>query len=197
MADRQAVFGKQGLGLGPAEAGLEGRGHRDQVDSHEPVEAGEVEADQAGVPLTPSGQAARHTGAAAEGHDRDVVLDRRGQDRCHLVVAARPDDCVGRVVEVAGTGAEQVGGRLAARAQSAYVVVEEHVVVADRAPQRPERVLREAGRRQDTDDGLDCVGGPEDRLDERAGALRQWCGGGRVAPALGVHLSRHALQCDM
>ena len=197
MADRQAVFGKQGLGLGPAEAGLEGRGHRDQVDSHEPVEAGEVEADQAGVPLTPSGQAARHTGAAAEGHDRDVVLDRRGQDRCHLVVAARPDDGVGRVVEVAGAGLRRSGVDLPRvrrrRTSSSRSTWSSPTALRSAA----ERVLREAGRRQDTDDGLDCVGRPEDRLDERAGALRQWCGGGRVAPALGVHLSRHALQCDM
>ena len=109
------------------------------------VEAGEVEADQAGVPVAARGQAARHAGAAAEGHDRDVVLDRHGQDRHDLVVAAGPDDGVGSVVEVAGAGAEQVGGRLAARTQAAYVVVEEHVVVADRAPQR--RRARPAGER--------------------------------------------------
>ena len=109
VAEGQVVLREQGLGLGAAEAGLEGRRHRDRVHRDQPLHPDQVEADQAGVPLAPRGQAAGHRGPAAERNDREVVLDGVRQDRGDVVVAARSDHRVGGVGQVAGAGPEQVG----------------------------------------------------------------------------------------
>ena len=60
------MLGQQRLGLGAAQAGLEGRGHRDRVDGEQPLHPDQVEADHAGVALAPGDQAAGDRRAAAE-----------------------------------------------------------------------------------------------------------------------------------
>ena len=146
MADREAVLGQPGLGLGAAQTGTEGRGHRDRVDL-DVGEPAQVEADHTGVPVPAGGEATGHAGASAERHDRDVPPDGHREDVGHLVVARRADHRVGGVVEVAGAGAEQVGGRLAAGTTPADVVVGADVLVADHRGEGSEHLGGEADRR--------------------------------------------------
>ena len=201
MAEGQAVLGQQRLGLGAAQAGLEGRGHRDGVDVDQALHPAQVEADQAGVAVAARGQAAGDRRTAAERHDREVVLDREREHGRDVVGTAGTDHGVGCVGQVAGPGAEQVGGRLAAGAQPAGVVVGEHVLGAEEVAQALQQ--RRLDRR-DRQRGFGH-GGPLDQaeghLDQAAGGLGQGGGGGGVTPALGVHLDGgllggHVLQCD-
>ena len=129
-----------------------------------------------------------------------------GEHGLDLVVVGRAHDGVGGVGEVAGAGAQQVGGRLAPGAQAPVLVAEQDVLGADRGPQvarappsgsdgggrrRGGRGRRVAGAEREVDQGAGGLGG--------SGARR-----GGVAPALGVHLGladrcrggSHVLQCD-
>ena len=82
---------------GPAQPGLERRGHRDRVDGEQPLHPDQVEADDPGVPVAAGDQPTDHRRPAAERHDGDPV-PRRDLEQClHLVVVARAHDRVGRV----------------------------------------------------------------------------------------------------
>ena len=198
VAEGQAVLGEQRLGLGAAQAGLEGGGHRRRVDGEQPLHPDQVEAEQAGVPLAPRGQAAGHRRAAAERDDGEVVLDGVRQDGGDVVVAAGPDHRVGGVGQVAGAGAEQVGGGLAAGAQPPGLVVGEHVLGAEQVAQAVEELGREAGRGQRS--ATRRPGARRGRTPSRSGRARPR-GGRRRRPgrpsgwgaSRGV---RHVLQCD-
>ena len=141
-----------------------------------------------------------------------MVLDGQGEDAGDLVVAARAHHDVGGVGQVAGAGAQQVGGRLAPGAQASRVVVDVHVVGADHVAQRGQHAVAEPHRGQlDVGRGGRLVQA-EGELDQPAGGLGQRGRGARVAPALRVHLARvrtggrgavgnsgvvgHVLQCD-
>ena len=137
------MLGQQRLGLGTTQAGLERRSHRDGVDVEKPVQPHEVEADHAGEAVAHGRESAGDGGASAEGDHRDVVPHRDRQHRLDIIGGAGADDDVGSVRQVAGAGAEQVGGRLAAGAQPPGRVVGEHVDVAERLAQR----VDEAGSR--------------------------------------------------
>ena len=89
MAEGQPVLGQQRLGLGAAQPGLEGRGHRDGVDVEQPVHPHQVEAEHAGEALARGRQPAGDRRAAAERHHGDVVLDRDREHRRDLVVRRR------------------------------------------------------------------------------------------------------------
>ena len=148
MAERQPVLGEEGLGLGAAQPRLEGRGHRDLVDGEQPLHPHQVEADQPREPVAPRGQATGDRGAATEGDDRHPVLHGPGQDGLHVVVPVGPDDGVGCVVEVAGAGAQQVGGGLAPRAEGPRRVVGQHVLGTDGRPEVVEQRVVQRGRRR-------------------------------------------------
>ena len=201
MAQRQAAGPEQGLGLRAAQARLEGRGHRHLVDGQQALHPHQVEADHAGEALAARGEPARHAGAATEGHDRDPVLGGPRQHRGHLAVAVGAHDCVGGVVEVPRPRAQQVGRGLAAGAQRAGGVVEQHVLGADDRAQAVEEGLVERGCGRPGAGHRRALAGAEGELDQAARGLRQVAGAGGVAPALGMHLDgrrpgRHALQCD-
>ena len=104
VAQRDAVLGQRGLGLGAAESGTEDGGHRDRVDG-DLGQPAEVEADDAGVPISAGSETAGDARAAAERDDSRVVLHRERQHGRDLVVAAGLDDGVRRVCQVAGSGA--------------------------------------------------------------------------------------------
>ncbi len=132
----------------------------------------------------PNGTTARwwRTGDLEQGHD--------------VVVAAGADHGVGCVGEVAGPGAEQVGRGLAAGAQAAGRVVGEHVLGTQHRPQVGEHGVREVrGGDRGVRDGRRLVHA-EGQLDQPPRGLGQGCGGGRVTPAVRVHLEAHVLQCD-
>ena len=120
--------------------------------------------------------------------------------RGDLAVAVGTYHRVGGVGQVAGPGAEQVGGGLAAGAQPTGLVVGEHVLLPEEFPQVPEQGRRDRGGGQ-----VGPVdGGPvleaERLLDQTPGGVWQRRGGSRVAPAARVHLGlsafAHVLQCD-
>ena len=135
VAERQALGGEQRLGLGTAQARLEGRGHRGVVDRDQPLHPHQVEAEHAGEPLASGDQPTRDRRTAAERDHREVVLDREGEHGRDLVVGAGTYDGVGRVGQVAGPHPEQVGRGLAAGAQPAGLVVGAHVLGAEEAGQ--------------------------------------------------------------
>ena len=209
VTQHQAALVQQRLGLRAAQAGLEGGGHRLLVDGQQLLHPHQVEGDQARVAVAACGEPAGHAGAAAEGDDREVVLDGHGQDRGDVVVAAGPDHRVGRVGQVARAGPQQVGRGLPTGAQPAYLVVEQDVLLADGGAQGRERRLPQRGRGDRR--GLRRRGGaqPEGHLDESAGALGEVGRSIRAAPPQGVHLAeatgqrsggrvrRHVLQCDI
>ncbi len=94
MSERQPVLGQQPLGLRPAQTRLEGGGHRVGVDGEQPVEADQVERDDAGVPLASGDQATHDGGATTERDQGQVVLDAPLDDRGDLLVRPGPDDGV-------------------------------------------------------------------------------------------------------
>ena len=209
MAQHQAALAQQRLGLGAAQARLEGGGHRLLVDGQQLLHPHQVQGDEPGVAVATRGEPAGHAGATAEGDDREVVLDGDGQHRGHVVVAAGADDGVGGVGQVAAAGSQQVGRGLPTGAQPAYVVVEEDVLLAHHGTQGRQRRLPQGGGghggRRDGGRGVQAEG----HLDQAAGALGEVGRGARGAPALGVHLAqaagqrsgggvgRHVLQCDI
>ena len=191
MAQRQAVLGEQRLGLGPAEARLERRGHRVRVDGEQLVEPDQVERDDACEAVTPRDQATDDRRAATEGHERDVPLLAPGDQGGDLLVRGGAHDDIGRVGAVTGAEPEQVGRGLSPGAVQPDLVVGVHVLVADDAAQLDEQALvqrlgeahvgRVDGRGvRRTDEGVDEV--------ERARGQRG--GLGRVAPAGPVHVGR-------
>ncbi len=199
MAQRQALGGQQRLGLGTAQPGLEGRGHRHVVDLEQPLHPHQVEAEHAGEALAPGDQATGHRRTAAERHHGEVVLDREVEDGGDLLVPGRADDGVRGVAQVAGPGAEQVGRGLAAGAEPAGVVVGAHVLGADDAGEPVEHGGVDRGRRERRVRHGRPVVGAEDHLHQAAGLGRQRGGAGGVAPAGRVHLGLvrgHALHCD-
>jgi hypothetical protein len=110
-------------------------------------------------------------------------------------------DRVGRVAEVSGAGAQQVGRRLAAGAQPAALVVGGDVVGADDGGEVGERDGGKSGVRQPHRSRVvhPVVGHREHQLHQAAGGLRQVGGAVWVAPAGRVHLggvTAHVLQCD-
>ena len=189
MAEGQPLGRQQGLGLGAAQSGLEGRGHRGVVDLEQALHPDEVEGDETGEPVAAGGQTAGDRGAAAEGDDGHPVPHRPGQDGRDVVVVAGADDGVGRVAQVAGALAEEVGCRLAAGAQPAGRVVGQHVLGSESARQLVQkgRVDGRGGQ------GHGIEGGPlveaEDHLDQAAGGVGEGRGPSRVTPAGGVHLT--------
>ena len=201
VAEGQPVPGQQRLGLGTAQARLEGRGHRDLVDGEEPLHPHQVEADQAGEAVAAGGEATRHARAAAEGDDRDPVLGGPREQGHDLVVPVGSHDRVGGVGEVTGARPQQVGRRLAARAQGARGVVDEDVVGPhDRAQPVEQRVVERDRRGRRAGDGRAVLEaeGEVDQAERGVGQDRRGVGG---APALRVHLDGgqvpgHALQCD-
>ena len=130
----------------------------DVVDRDQPLHPDQVEASTPAKPSRRGDQATDDRRAAAEGHHRDVVLDREREDGGDLVVAGRADDGVGGVGQVAGPGAEQVGRRLAAGAQPPGLVVGAHVVRRRRA--RGELGEDRGGRAPDGASGAGVDGGP-------------------------------------
>ncbi len=158
------------------------------VDREEPLEPDQVEGDDSGVAVAAGGEPAGDRRTSSEGDDRQVVLDREGEDRRDVVVVAGSDHDVGSVAEVAGPHPEQVGRRLAAGPQPAHVVVGEDVLGADEVGQRLDEVRGEPAPRY----GGRLHGRPvletEGQLDQSAGRLRERSGQRRVTPARGVHL---------
>ncbi len=201
VAERQAVLAEQRLGLRATQAGLERGRHRHLVDREQPLHPDQVEADQPGEAVATGSQAAGDAGASAERDDRDAVLGGPRQDRRDVAVPVRADDRVGCVGEVAGTRLEQVGRGLAAGAEDAGRVVDQDVVGADDRAEAVEQHVVERGRgRRRAGDGRALLE-PEGQVDQAERRRGQVGGGGRVAPALRVHLDcgrpeGHALQCD-
>lgn len=125
MAERVPVLGQQRLGLGGAQAGLEGRRAGDLVEVEQAVHAAQVEGDERA--LAAGGEAADDGGAAAEGDEGQAVFRAGGQHGEHLVVAVREDDGGRGVGDVAGAHPQQVGGGLAAGVPDAALRVRAHV----------------------------------------------------------------------
>nr|BFE81428.1 hypothetical protein GCM10020093_040290 [Planobispora longispora] len=109
----ELVGGQQFLGLRPAQTRLQLRDHRLGVHRDEPVEPGQVEGDDPGMPLTRRRQSADDRGAPAERDHRDPVRGADPQQLQHLVVRAGQQHGVGGVGAVPGAHAHQVGGGLA------------------------------------------------------------------------------------
>ena len=102
--------------------------------------------------------------------------DRELEQRDHVVVGARADHRVGGVGQVAGAGAEQVGGRLAAGAQPTGLVVGQDVLVAEQRAQRrpapPRAATTRAARRSTTagDSWIPKASSTSPRVDSGSGA---------------------------
>ena len=94
VTERQAVLGQQRLGLRPAEAGLEGGGHRAGVHGEQPVEAEQVEGHHAGEvardgrPGRRRPRCRRRTGPAQRGGSR-TTRSARPPPRAFLGVRRR------------------------------------------------------------------------------------------------------------
>ena len=147
VPERQSLGGEQRLGLGPAQARLEGGGHRDVVDGQQSLHPHQVETEHPREALASGDQAPGDRRTAPEGHDGQVVLHRDGEDRGHLVVAAGADDGVRCVLEIAGPGPEQVGGGLAAGAQPSGLVVGADLIGPDDVGEPAQhRVVQRVGR---------------------------------------------------
>ena len=189
MAEHQPVLGEQRLGLGAAQAGAEGRRRRDRVEREQAAHPAEVEGDHPGEAVAVGREAAGHRGATAEGDDHDPVLLGVVEHRLHVVVIGGTDDDVGRVAQVAGPLAEQVGRRLAAGALAAYAVVEHHVLLAD-GPRAGRSAARPRGAVAGT--ATSAAAGVSESwktsADEVAHAVRERTGVGRVAPPRRRHL---------
>jgi hypothetical protein len=193
------MLGEQRLGLGPAQARLEGDSHRDRIDVEQPLHPDQVEGQDTGVAVAAGGQAAGDAGAATERDHGQVVLDREGEHRRHVVVVAGSNHRVGSVVQLSGAGAEQVGRGLAAGADPSGLVVGEHVLGAQQLAEAIEQPVVDLAGREARVLDRGPLNEAEGQLDQAAGGVGEWRGGGRVAPAGRVHLvalDRHALQCD-
>jgi hypothetical protein len=191
VPERQAVLGQERLGLRPAEARLEGGGHRVDVHREQLVEPEKVQGHHAGQVAALRNEAADDRGAAAEGNQRNVVGDAP-LDQCgHLLVRPWAYDGVGRVRAVAGTEPEQVGGGLAAGAVKSRLVVGEHVLGADDLLEPRQQVAGQrlaqsyVGRVHGR-----CLRGADEGVDQGKCALRERPGLGRVTPSRPVHLGR-------
>ena len=134
-----------------------------------------------------------------------MVLDCEGQHGGDVLVRAGPDDGVGCVGEVTGPHAEQVGRRLAAGAQPAGLVVDEHMLGAQHLAQGGQQRRGQPGGRQRRGvEGRVRLEGAEGELDQSARAVGERRLEARIAPARGVHLGlterklrlAHMLQCD-
>ena len=136
------MLGEQRLRLRSAQAGLENDGHRGGVDSADRLHPDQVEADHPGVPLPTGDQPADDGRASSERDDGQVAADCHGDHGGDLVVSGGPHDDVRRIGEVAVAGPEQVGGRLAAGPDAAYVVVGEHVARTQQLDELGERIRR-------------------------------------------------------
>ena len=204
MAQRQAVLGEQRLGLGAAQARL--RGSRSSRPSSTASSRFIRTRSRLTTPAKPSRrarQAAGHAGAAAERDDRDPVLGRPGQDGGDLVVPVGAHHGVGGVGEVAGAQ------RAAGRAWTCRGCAGVRVSSSTRTCSAPtisaspsSRCVVQRGRRGGV---APATAGRSWR--PKASSTRPRAdsgsvgGGGRVAPALRVHLDSgrldgHALQCD-
>ena len=198
MAQRQVVLGQERLGLGSAQAGLEGGGHRDRVDREQPLHPDQVEAEHPGMPRAAGDETAGDRRTTAERDHGDRVASRHLEHRLYLFGVGRPDDGIGRVGEVTRPGTQEVGRGLAASAQPPGLVVGVHMVGADDGREASEHSVGDPDRRQGHRGvGVDPkVGDREHQLHQTAGGLRQVGSAVRVAPAGRVHLCGHVLQCD-
>jgi hypothetical protein len=115
VAEGVAAFGEQRLGLGGAQAGLQGGGAGDLVEVEQAVHVPQVEGDEVGGsgPAL-GGEAADDGRAAAEGDEGQAVPGAGVEYGQHLVMAVREDDGGRGVGGVAGPHPQQVGGGLAA-----------------------------------------------------------------------------------
>ena len=163
------MLGEQRLGLGAAQAGLEGGGHRLLVDRQQPLHPDQVETHHAGVRRTRRDETTGDRRPATEGHDREPVGVGDGEERLDLGPVDRAHDHVGGIGQVAGARLQQVGGRLASRAQRAGRVVDQDVRGTDDGLERGERGRADDGsRRGRTGDGRLLVD-PEGELDQPSG----------------------------
>ena len=146
VAQREAAFAEQAFGLGPGQAGTQFRLPGHLVEGMQCVESAQVQRDD-GLEVTARRvQAADHTGAAAERDDRDAVVGAEPEHRGDLVLTARNQHRVGRVLDAEVPAPQQVQCGFAACPQQPGVVVDGDVLRADDRGQ-PVAVGRRQGRR--------------------------------------------------
>ena len=94
---------------------LEGRGQRLAVDVQQLVHPDQIEADHAGESRARGDQTAGLTEVPPPKRShRHTLFGRPRQERNDLLVGARSHDRIGRVAQVAGTGAQKIRRRFAA-----------------------------------------------------------------------------------
>ena len=158
---------------------------------HQLVEPAQVQRDDGVESAAVGVEAADHAGAAAERHHRDPPLRAVPQHLGDLVLGARSQDRVGRVLRFSVLAAQQVQGGLAAGAQQSRAVVVGAVRFAD--DRRPAR--RGPSATTPTDAAAPRRGSPPGRRNRRRrapaaaapDALGERFGGRRVAPGIPLH----------
>ena len=125
---RQAVLGELApRAPGPVAPAWMRAARETGIDLEHAVERAQVDRDDAGVPRARDRvDAADHARAAADRHDRDVVLAAPVEHRAQLVLRGREGDAVGRVRELAAQPAHdvEVGAALGVRGARPRVVRE-------------------------------------------------------------------------
>ena len=202
VAQRQPLLGEQRLGLGTAQARLEGA--RSSTPCRRPSSRFIRIRSRLSRPAYPSRRAARPPVTEVpppKGTTARWCSTAKARTAATSSWPSGRTTASGASERSPGAGLEQVGRRLAAGAQAAGRVIGQHVLGTQQVAQRGEqRRVQPRGRQ------LDLLGGgallhAEGQLDQASCALRQWGRGGRVAPALGVHLDgralvNHVLHCD-
>ena len=190
MADREAAFTEQSLGLRAGQAGTQFGLTGDLVEPVQGIEAAQVEADH-GVELAADRvQTADDAGAAAERDHGDALLRAVVEHAGHVVVVPGEDDSIGSIL-IDLPAAQQVRGGLAAGAQQSVVVAGANVLIADHSGQPVAVGGGEGGRPQshivDTWGTRILAGHSECPFEQRSDGRGQRFGQGRVAPGVPGH----------
>ena len=189
VAEQHTLGGEQRLGLGAAQPRLEDGGHGLVVDGDQPLHPEQVERDQPGEAVAARGQAAGHAGAAAERARprRGARPPRRGRRRRRRASPGGRRRRARRTGRRRGRGAGR--GSTCPRVRSRRVSSSTSTCSAPRTPRSESSSSpdsAEAGTVTDVD-GRGLVE-PEGQLDQATRGVGEGGRGGRVTPALGVHL---------
>ena len=144
VAERQTVRGQLRLRLGPEQPGLERGGQRRAVDVSDPVEAAQVQRDGGREAVSERLHPADDARAAAEGHERHLLLRAGGQHGAQRVGRGWAGHRVGGARGVARAHAHEVGITAADRVAHPRCAVEAQPVAkhGDQALARSPRQRR-------------------------------------------------------
>ncbi|SHW55368.1 Uncharacterised protein [Mycobacteroides abscessus subsp. abscessus] len=148
MTERKALGAKEFLGLRAGDAGLEFGLAGFLVEGDESVQAAQVQRHDGGEAVADRVESADHAGATAERDDRDAVFGAVLKHLGDLVLGARQQDRVRRVLLAGVLAAQQVQRRLAAGPQQAVVIVGAAELVTDDRCERDAVGVCQCGRAQ-------------------------------------------------